>query len=82
MRLAERLQDEDAMGACWFGEDGEEAVISDENEIAAAVSRLLADPRFRAAACHLGDAVGRDLTSGVLVSELESIVGQRRRRAA
>ncbi len=52
------------------------------NEIAAAVSRLLADPRFRAAACHLGDAVGRDLTSGVLVSELESIVGQRRRRAA
>ena len=52
------------------------------NEIAAAVSRLLADPRFRAAARQLGEAIARDLTSSVMVSEVESIVGKRRRCAA
>ncbi len=44
------------------------------NAIAAAVNRLVADPRFRAAARHLGEAIGRDLTSSVMVSEMESIV--------
>ena len=52
------------------------------NEIAATVSRLVADPRFQVAARHLGEAIGCDLTSNVMVSEMESIVARRRRYAA
>ena len=52
------------------------------NEIAATVSRLVADPRFHVAARRLGEAIGRDLTSNVMVSEMEGIVATHRRYAA
>jgi MGT family glycosyltransferase len=54
-----------------------------EDEITGAVKRLIAEPRFQAAAGQLGDAIASDGTSSLLVEELETIASTRRwRRSA
>lgn len=53
-----------------------------EDEIGAAVSRLLAEPGVRAGAQRLGAAIEPDLSSMALVTEMESIALIDRRRAA
>jgi MGT family glycosyltransferase len=49
-----------------------------ETEIAAAVNRLIKEPHFRASAQRVGDAVKADIDASGLVSEMESIVANRR----
>ncbi|MGA7326254.1 MAG: hypothetical protein WBX25_17670 [Rhodomicrobium sp.] len=49
-----------------------------EEAIAAAVNRLLSEPRFRAAARRLGDAIQADIDGSALVTELETMVTARR----
>jgi UDP:flavonoid glycosyltransferase YjiC (YdhE family) len=49
----------------------------DQAEIAAAVNRLIADPKFRVAASRLGDAVQADMITSGLVREMEAIVAER-----
>jgi UDP:flavonoid glycosyltransferase YjiC (YdhE family) len=44
-----------------------------EQEIASAVRRLITEPYFRAAAVRLGQVMAQDLTSPVLVTEMEEI---------
>jgi MGT family glycosyltransferase len=53
-----------------------------ETEIAAAVERLITEPRFRATAARLSRAMAQDGTSSALVAELEDIAARRWRRSA
>jgi MGT family glycosyltransferase len=53
-----------------------------EDEIAAAVGRLVSEPQFRAAAGRLSQAMSADIGSPVLVAELEEIAQHRWRRSA
>jgi UDP:flavonoid glycosyltransferase YjiC (YdhE family) len=50
-----------------------------EEEIAAAVNRLISEPHFRVAARQLGAAIAADCSSSRLVDEMESIVVERRK---
>jgi UDP:flavonoid glycosyltransferase YjiC (YdhE family) len=50
-----------------------------EVEIAAAVSRLIKEPHFRAAARRVGDAIIADIDASSLVREMEMIVADQRR---
>jgi MGT family glycosyltransferase len=45
-------------------------------EIAAAVTRLVAEPRFRQSAVRLGQAMARDMASPMLTQELEEIAAR------
>ena len=47
-----------------------------EEEIAAAVTRLLAEPEFRQSAARLGQAMELDMASPILASELEEIAAR------
>jgi MGT family glycosyltransferase len=49
-----------------------------EEEIAAAVNRLISEPHFRVAARRLGAAIAADCNSSSLVEEMESVVAERR----
>jgi UDP:flavonoid glycosyltransferase YjiC (YdhE family) len=50
-----------------------------EAEIAAAVSRLIAEPQFKTAARVLGDAIKADIARSILVDEMETIAAAGRR---
>ena len=50
-----------------------------EAEIAAAVSRLIAEPQFKTAAHVLGDAIKADIARSILVDEMETIAAAGRR---
>lgn len=50
-----------------------------EEEIAAAVNRLIREPHFRVAARRLGVAIAADCDSSILVDEMEAIVVARRK---
>jgi UDP:flavonoid glycosyltransferase YjiC (YdhE family) len=50
------------------------APTAEETEIAAAISRLIKEPQFRAAARRLGDIMTAETSKSSLVSELEQIV--------
>jgi UDP:flavonoid glycosyltransferase YjiC (YdhE family) len=50
-----------------------------EAEIVEAVNTLIKEPRFRAAARHLGDAMKVDIEASSVVSEMEMIVAARRK---
>ena len=49
-----------------------------EADIAAALTRLVKEPRFRLAARRLQEAIARDLESGTLVTEMEAIAASGR----
>jgi UDP:flavonoid glycosyltransferase YjiC (YdhE family) len=49
-----------------------------EEDIAAAINRLIREPHFRVAARRLGDAMATDCHSSILVQEMESIAAARR----
>lgn len=53
-----------------------------EAEIAAAITRLVSESHFRAAAARLGEAIARDINSAALAMEMEQIAAQRWRRSA
>jgi MGT family glycosyltransferase len=53
-----------------------------EAEIATAVSRLIKEPHFRAAARRVGDAIKSDIDASSLVREMEAITPRRWRRSA
>ncbi|MEA2779235.1 MAG: hypothetical protein QOK29_779 [Rhodospirillaceae bacterium] len=53
-----------------------------EEEIMSAVARLVTEPHFKAAAIRLGKAIAPDVTSPVLVTEMEAIAGRRWSRSA
>jgi UDP:flavonoid glycosyltransferase YjiC (YdhE family) len=50
-------------------------------EIATAVNRLVREPRFRAAARRLGDAMKADMDALTVVHEMEAVVAARREAA-
>jgi MGT family glycosyltransferase len=49
-------------------------------EIAAAIKRLFADPRFRVAARQLGDAIALECKSSMLVDEMETVAAMQQKR--
>jgi UDP:flavonoid glycosyltransferase YjiC (YdhE family) len=49
-----------------------------ETEIAAAVTRLIREPHFRASARRLGNAIKAEIGSSSVVREMEAIVAARR----
>ena len=53
-----------------------------EEEIAAAVHRIITGPHFQAAAAQLGKSIAQDVTSPALVNELEAIAARRLTRSA
>lgn len=53
-----------------------------EQEIVSAVSRLVTEPHFRAAAARLGKAMAPDMSPSVLVTEMEAIASRRWPRSA
>jgi MGT family glycosyltransferase len=53
-----------------------------EEEIVSAVGRLVTEPHFKAAAARLGKAIAPDVTSSVLVTEMEAIATRHQRRSA
>jgi UDP:flavonoid glycosyltransferase YjiC (YdhE family) len=53
-----------------------------EQEIVFAVRRLITEPRFRAAAVRLGKTMAQNLTSPILVTEMEQMAMRRWRRSA
>jgi UDP:flavonoid glycosyltransferase YjiC (YdhE family) len=55
---------------------------ANEEEIAFAVGRLLAEPRFRAAAARLGKAIAPDLASPVFLTEMETIATRQWQQSA
>jgi MGT family glycosyltransferase len=53
-----------------------------EEEIVSAVSRLVTEPHFKAAAVQLGKAIAPDVTSSVFATEMEAIATRRLDRSA
>ncbi len=53
-----------------------------EEQIIAAVQRLITEPHFQEAATRLGDAISRDMTASILTTEMEDIATQHWRRTA
>ena len=51
-------------------------------DIVTAVRRLITEPHFRAAAVRLGKVMAQDLTSPVLVTEMEAIATRSWRQSA
>jgi MGT family glycosyltransferase len=53
-----------------------------EQEVAAAIRQLIAEPRFRTAAARLGASIAPDTNSPALVAEMEAMATRRWRRSA
>ncbi len=53
-----------------------------QEEIVAALGRLITEPQFKAAAVQFGKAISQDITSPVFVTEMEKIGSRRLQRSA
>ncbi len=58
------------------------SAAASQEEIVAAVGRLITEPQFKAAAVQLGKAIAQDVTSPVFVTEMEKIGSRRLQQSA